>query len=238
MAMSMAPTQLPLNLPHIGGSDRADLIASPANRAAIELVDAWPDWPAPLAVLVGPAGAGKSHMGGVWAHISGARVLSLRDLSGLEANEPDARLFLVEDVRPGMIPERGLFHLLNHVRAAHGYCLFTARSRPSAWNIALPDLASRLRTAAIVEIGEPDDRLLGAVLFKLLSDRQISVDPALIEYAVSRMPRSLAAAGALAAAMDTEALARRRPVSRAIVAAALERLAVGRDAEPPDELRL
>jgi chromosomal replication initiation ATPase DnaA len=220
----MAAAQLPLNLPHVAGSDRADLVESTANRAAIDLIDAWPGWPSPVAVLVGPRGSGKSHMGRVWARLSEADIVPAREASGLDHGEPVSRNFLIEDVRPGMVPERALFHLLNHVRSEHGHCLLTSRSRPSAWAVALPDLASRLRAAAVVEIGLPDDELLSRVLFKLLSDRQIVVDPAILAHSVARMPRSLGAASRLADLIDAESLSRGQPVTRAVVNAALARI--------------
>jgi len=227
----MAAAQLPLNLPHVIGSDRADLVESPANRAAIELIDSWPAWPSPIAVLVGPRGSGKTHMGRVWARLGEAEIVPAREASKLGAVEPASRCFLIEDVRPGIAPERALFHLLNHVRAVHGYCLFTSRNRPSAWNIALPDLASRLRTAAVVEIGLPDDELLSGVLFKLLSDRQIAVEPPVLAYAVSRMPRSLEIASELSGLIDEESLSRSRPVTRPVVNAALARISAQADGD-------
>ena len=46
---------------------REAFTVSPANRRAFSLLDAWPDWPAPFLNLVGPDGAGKSHLARIWA---------------------------------------------------------------------------------------------------------------------------------------------------------------------------
>lgn len=215
--------QLPLELPVESALERDDLIVSQANALAVGLIDSWPDWPGPVVILVGPAGSGKSHLARVWRQESGAALISMADL---DASAPPQSICLaIEDASPEGVPEQALFHILNHVRAEGGHCLITARRRPSAWNIRLPDLTSRLRAAQIVELGEPDDALLAAVLVKLFADRQIAVPPSIIAYVASRMERSLEAAGRLVAEMDREALSRGGRITRAVAARALEAIA-------------
>ena len=72
MADAEKPRQLPLDLRHGPGFSRDDLVVSAANAAAVALIDRWPDWPAPVVVLAGPAGSGKSHLGAIWCEISSA----------------------------------------------------------------------------------------------------------------------------------------------------------------------
>jgi len=57
-----------------------------------------------------------------------------------------------------------------------------------------------------------------AVLFKLFSDRQLVVDPTVVAYVALRIDRSLDAARAIVAALDREALARGKRVTRAMAA--------------------
>ena len=90
----------------------------------------------------------------------------------------------------------------------------------------MPDLASRLRAAQLVELAEPDDQMLRQVIVKLFADRQIAIQPAVVDYLAARMERSLGAAGRLVAEMDREALARGGGMTRAVAAAALKRLAM------------
>ncbi|TGR92543.1 hypothetical protein EN852_039210, partial [Mesorhizobium sp. M2E.F.Ca.ET.209.01.1.1] len=80
---------------------------------------------------------------------------------------------LIDDIDKTAIDEPGLFHLINAVRGAGSTLLLTARRFPSAWRVALPDLVSRLKAAATVEIHEPDDLLLAGVITKLFADRQV-----------------------------------------------------------------
>jgi len=219
--------QLPLDLPHAGSRGREDLVVGRANAQAVELIDAWPDWPGPAVLLVGPPGSGKSHIASAWAQASGAMVVQAASIAN--ALPPRAAAYLVEDAGPGAVDEQALFHLLNHVRAERGHCLIVARTRPGEWGLTLPDLASRLRAAPMVEMREPDDALLRAVIVKLYADRQVEPAPAVVDYMVSRMERSLAAANALVAAIDAEALARKCRVTRPLAAAVMAGLEVGPD---------
>ena len=77
----------------------------------------------------------------------------------------------------------------------------------------------------MVEIGAPDDDLIRVVLEKLFRDRQLLVEPPALAYAALRLERSLDAARAFVAALDREALAQGRPVTRALAAQVMERFA-------------
>jgi len=60
MRKDLRPRQLPLDLAHGEAFSRDDLVVTPANERAVALVESWPDWPAPVVVLAGPAGSGKT----------------------------------------------------------------------------------------------------------------------------------------------------------------------------------
>jgi chromosomal replication initiation ATPase DnaA len=63
--------------------------------------------------------------------------------------------------------------------------------------------------------------LLRAVLVKLFADRQLSVDEGLISYVATRIERSFAAARAVVARLDQEAMRHKRPLTRAFAAEVL-----------------
>ncbi|RWF24498.1 MAG: hypothetical protein EOS64_07630, partial [Mesorhizobium sp.] len=112
----------------------------------------------------------------------------------------------------------GLFHLINAVRGAGSTLLLTARRFPAAWRVTLPDLISRLKAAATVEIHEPDDMLLAGVITKLFADRQVEVEPHVVQYLVRRIERSLATAMRVVERLDRAALERKTPITRALAA--------------------
>lgn len=217
MGAPRKPRQLPLDLGHSSGHSRDELVVSDANRQAVALIDRWPDWPAPVVVLAGPAGAGKSHIASIWAEMSAASTLCA---ASIEAAMPDldlSRPVLVDDADIDL-DEQGLFHLINAARGASSQLLLTSRRFPSAWGVSLPDLASRLKAAATVEILEPDDHLLAAVTTKLFADRQIEVEPHVVQFLVRRIERSLSTAIRVVDRLDRAALEQKTRITRALAA--------------------
>jgi chromosomal replication initiation ATPase DnaA len=222
------PEQLPLDFRHEAATGRDDLVISDPVSAAASVVDRWPDWPSPVVIITGPEGSGKSHLAEVWLRKSGA--VRVRPVGGSDAVAlAGAGPVLVEDADREGFDETALFHLINAVRSAGTSLLITARSWPMAWGVTLPDLASRLKAATTVEIGPPDDLLLGQILVKLFADRQLLADEKVIAYLVPRMERSLAAAQAIVERLDRLALARGTRVSRMLAAEVLGSLPHERD---------
>ena len=211
-------TQLAIDLPYRPALGRADFLVSDCNAAALGWIERWPDWPGHALVLFGPEGCGKSHLAHLWCERAGARLVSGRELSEWEPR-PISPAIAVDDA--DRASEIALLHLYNSYAEAGAGLLVVARNAPSAWPIALPDLASRLRAASAIGVAPPDDPLLAAVLVKHFADRQLRVAPAVIAYLVRRMERSFAAAAALAARLDRLALAEGRPIGLALARRAL-----------------
>lgn len=222
MSGRRAPRQLAFALDHAESFAREDFLSGPSNAAALALVESWPDWPACAVVLVGPEGSGKSHLAAIWAGEAGARFLSGRALA--DANLPAALAtgaLVVEDLAPGAFDERSLFHLINLAREEGAYLLLTVGTPPAGWAMEIRDLSSRLKAMPVVALAAPDDVLLRAVLVKLFADRQLAVDEQLVGYVATRIERSFAAARAVVAQLDAEAMRRKRPLTRALAAEVL-----------------
>jgi chromosomal replication initiation ATPase DnaA len=216
---STRPRQLALALGHEESLAREDFLEGPSNAAALKLVEAWPDWLAPVVMLVGPEGSGKSHLAAIWAATSGARVIAGRALA---ETSPPAGLatgaLVIEDLTAGDFDEAALFHMLNLAREEGAFILLTARKPPTGWNVGLRDLASRLRALPVVALEPPDDTLLRSVIVKLCADRQLTVDEAVVGYLANRIERSFAAARATVSLLDREALRQKRAVNRSLAA--------------------
>jgi chromosomal replication initiation ATPase DnaA len=192
-----------------------------SNREALAWLARWPDWPGPALVLHGPRGCGKSHLARIWLTRTGGGWLTR---GALAAADPDAHHAWVLDAADPVADEKALLSFYNRLRERGGHLLLTARRPIGGWTLQLPDLASRLRAAAVVAIGPPDDALLGAILLKLFADRQLVVPEALIAYLIRHMERSFAAAQAIVAGLDAASLSQRRPITVALAHALLARI--------------
>ena len=222
------PEQLTFDLPGEPAMGRGDFFVSPGNAAAVQSIQSWQDWPQGKLVLVGPPGAGKTHLAHVWAALTGARIVAAGDLAAERIDLLATAPVAVEDAetlagnRDG---EAALFHLHNLAGAQGQPLLVTAHLPPARWSLGLPDLASRMQGSAMVSLEPPDDALLAAVLVKLFNDRQLAVDAALVNYLISRMERSFAGAGVLVAALDRAALSRKRRLTPRFAGEVLDNLA-------------
>ena len=215
--MSTRPRQLALVLDHGESYAREDFLSGPCNEAALRLIDCWPDWPANAIALIGPSGSGKTHLAMIWAEAAGARVIAGRSLT--EAELPAALAtgaLLVEDAAAA--EQRPLFHLINLAREEKAFLVLTARTPPSSWPVAIPDLVSRLRAMPVATLTAPDDAMLRAVIVKLAADRQLPLDESAVVYLSTHIERSFAAARAAISTLDNEALRQKRAPTRALAA--------------------
>lgn len=212
------PRQYILPLPHRVSLDRDDYFVSTSNRAALTIVEQWPDWPQGMLALTGPSGSGKTHLARVHAaraERAGHHVV--RDLAG------EGHDLVIEDIdRLAGDParEEAVFHAFNRVALEKGSILFTSSIPLPGLRLTLPDLRTRLNTVAVIDLAPPDDALLLAVLLKLFADRQIDPEQAaaVSAWAVPRMPRSLASAAALVEALDRRSLAEKRRIDTRLAA--------------------
>jgi len=196
-------SQFALPLEYRSADGEADFYISEANAAAVAMLDRRPDWPSRTLIVVGPEGAGKSHL--------------LRLFAG---RYPGAVRIFDDADAPGR-DEDAMFHAWNAAQADGPALLVAARTPPGEWRVRLPDLASRLGAAGVVHIDTPDDALLAEIVAKSFRERGLRVSPIVIEYMIQRIERSFAAAASAVAAIDAAALAGQRAVTVPLVRAAL-----------------
>jgi hypothetical protein len=176
---------LPLDWPQAGNESR--FILSEANRAAFEHFRTWSLWPVKATLLTGPRRSGRSLL----ARSFVARV--------------DGRLFDNAEQHS----EEEIFHAWNASQDSGKPLVLIVDEVPPAWEVALPDLRSRLAITPIARIERPDDALFGAVIRLLFADRGLHIPDDALKYIGDRVERSYWMAERVVEAIDRFAIAER-----------------------------
>ncbi len=177
-----------------------DFLLSDCNRAAFEHLRRWSIWPVMATVLTGPRKSGRSLLGRIFVRKTDGRLFD-------DAEDHD---------------EEALFHAWNEAQETRRPLLIVADAPPAAWGIRLPDLRSRLGATPLVDIGGPDDQLLGQLVAKLLADRGLAVPHEVVDFLVPRVERSYVAAQRVVTALDEAMLSRPRRLTVPMAKQALE----------------
>ncbi len=203
----MARSQIVLPLPP-AREEPTRLVLGHANRAVVEALGNPDSWPYRTAVLTGPPRSGKSLL---------ARYFVRSGKGGA-----------VDDAQD--LPENDLFHRWNRAQE-DGEALLIVGGQPP-WEIALPDLRSRMGAALQLEIGIPDDDMAADLIESLAVQRGLALPVEAAQYLIPRAGRGFAEIEALVAMIDRLSMERKVPPTLGIWRAALEAI-VG-----PDEPRM
>jgi hypothetical protein len=176
-----------------------DFLISDSNRYAFDHLKRWSVWPVMASLLTGPRKSGRSLLGRIFVRKTGGRLFD-----SVEAHDEEA-----------------LFHAWNQAQETRKPLLLIADEPPPVWQIALPDLRSRLAATPHIAIAPPDDRLIGDLIVKLLGDRGIAVPPELPAFLVPRIERSYVAVQQVVEALDRAALSHHRRMTIAMAKRAL-----------------
>ena len=145
-----------------------DFIKSESNYNAHQLIKHWPDfWGSQFLIINGPEGSGKSHLANIWKKKSNAFSVTAENITEtLFELEDEVLNFLIEDVdKLTNEYSEEIFHLYNKVKFSGGYMLLTSRNPIFKFKTNLSDLKSRLNSALVSVIKEPDEDLLKAIHF-------------------------------------------------------------------------
>ena len=191
-------------------------VVSDCNRAAFEALADWPNRIGGALAICGPAGCGKSRLAQVWAERVGAVAIHGAEAALIDPLELDGRPVLLDPARD--VDDETLFHLINLTQAPGGALLLVARSAPSSWEAALPDLRSRLDAITTYPVEAPDDAVLAAMLDARFAERGIRPQKDVVPYLLRRIDRSAAAAADVVERLD----ALHRPVTRTLARVVVE----------------
>ena len=196
--MGRPASQIALPLPPAREGDPEHIVIGTANAGVVEALRAPASWPFRTAILRGPPRSGTSLLGRWFEHAG-----------------------LGEPIDPAdAIDETALFHRWNRAQEEGTALLLIPGSAP--WEIALPDLRSRLGAALALEIAPPDDQMMRDLILSHAERRGLMLGEESLAYVIPRMTRSFEAAERFVAAVDRLALERQSRPTRNLCRDALE----------------
>tara|TARA_A100000171_G_C2128387_1_gene145030 strand:+ start:1528 stop:2142 length:615 start_codon:yes stop_codon:yes gene_type:complete len=201
-------SQIALPLIPAGAGEPSSIVIGSGNRAVAEALAAPASWPFRTAILHGPPRAGKS--------------LFARWFAAQQAGEA------IDDAET--LDETAIFHRWNRAQES-GFPLLLVVG-DGGWDIALPDLRSRMGAALQLEIGPPDDALATDLMLSHAAQRGLVLGEGAPAYLVPRMERSYAAIEKIVGEIDRLSLERQVPATLSVWRDALEAV------QGPDQGRL
>jgi hypothetical protein len=176
---------LPLDWPQ--ARDDSRLILSEANRAAFDHFRNWSLWPVKATMLTGPRRSGRSLLARAFVARGGGR--------RFEAAERH--------------DETELFHAWNAAQDSGRPLVMIVDEVPPTWEVALPDLRTRLAITPIARIEQPDDALFRSIIRLLFADRGLHIPDEALKFISERVERSYLMAERVVEAIDRFAIAER-----------------------------
>ncbi|MCD1591315.1 ATPase [Qipengyuania citrea] len=201
-------SQIALPLIPAGAGEPSSIVIGSGNRAVAEALAAPASWPFRTAILHGPPRAGKS--------------LFARWFAAQQAGEA------IDDAET--LDETAIFHRWNRAQESGIPLLLVVGD--GGWDIALPDLRSRMGAALQLEIGPPDDALATDLMLSHAAQRGLVLGEGAPAYLVPRMERSYAAIEKIVGEIDRLSLERQVPATLSVWRDALEAV------QGPDQGRL
>ena len=226
-------TQLALDFPHRPSLGREDFMVAECNFEAVSTIDLWPNWSYFAVCIYGPSGCGKTHLANVFAQMVALNTPHPYRIPFIKADLLEKNMahtlfetspqIVIENLQ-NLKNQEALFHIYNTYRDLGGNILFTSDIAPARINFTLPDLRSRLNIVPALEIKEPDDELLMALLVKLFLDRQITPSQELLNFLIKNIHRSFSYVRKLVEEIDNISLAKKRAITINIAKEAINTL--------------
>lgn len=196
---------------------RDNFVVAASNEAALSMLASWIRSSEPLLAICGPAGAGKTHLGRILSEEIAADYLRAEDA---DRAPPGANPLVLDNVdkvqaQPALLSL--VFAAINGGRRL----VLIGRGEPRDWAAGQKDLETRLNAAMRIDLAEPDEALLRAVIAKLFRDRQLRVGEAIADYAAPRIGKTFAAANAFVAALDAASIEGGEPIGQKLARAVI-----------------
>ena len=186
--------QLYFEMPNKTSLGVEDYIVTDSNNFAFDLIAKMIKGEINFGLISGPPYSGKTHLSKILIKSASNYKSSYidRDYQNiLDIFEASDILILenIDKVKHDKA-EKDLFHIINLVKENNKKLLMTSRKSISEIDLSLKDLKSRLNSTLEAKIKEPDDQLMELILIKIFNDKQLKINPNVIDFLMSRLVRS------------------------------------------------
>ncbi len=167
-----------------------DFFVSKSNFFAFSLLDSWPKWEKNILNVYGEKYCGKSHLSEIFVKKNKGIILKAEEFTfNNENNLRYHQNIILEDLNEE-IDEKTIFSILNFVDQNSKYLIINSTIPFNKMKFKLKDLLSRAKNCLDAKIEKPDDELIKVLISKYLSDKQITINNKLVEFAAKRITRS------------------------------------------------
>ena len=190
-------SQIPLNLRPAARQSFSNFHVTPGNQAAVTMLRARDRWPSAAVLILGPTGAGKTHLGQAWLAKTGGEFID-------DAQDAD---------------ETALFDAINRALAGQISGLVLASALPpTEWGVSMPDLKSRLNAMPTLNLAEHDEASLEPILRELFEQAGRVVGQDVVTFVLRQCERSVEALRELVLELDVAAGSKKADLTKAFVA--------------------
>jgi len=200
-----------------------DFCISKSNEEVYNFLNTWPNWSENIVNIYGPEKSGKTFLLSVFAQKNSFVKISKKEISKSNIDYIlKQKKIIIEDIS-NEIDNELLFLIYNHFKSNDNFLVFSSLYDTANLSFSLNDLNSRLNSVFNIEIHNPSDNLLYSILSKGISDRQITLEPKIIDYILGKIERTYLAVNTFVKLMDKKNLIDKKKITKKLVNSILER---------------
>ena len=168
---------------------KEDFYVSTSNQDAYNFINSWPKWIKRIANIFGPPGSGKTHLTSILQSKTSVLTIKSKTLNDKIFFKFKTKEILIIENLDEKVSENLLFSIWNMALQDNKYLLITSDKPINTYKFKLPDLKSRLSSSMIIGVKLPSDDLIGVILTKNFSDKQIKIEKKHVDYIIKRIDR-------------------------------------------------
>ena len=205
--------QLLLELDYKINFNEHDFYLSQSNSNAFNLINRWPDWDKKILNISGEKFSGKSHLANIFKSKSKAYLINGKNINNSIFQKLKLYESIIIDDFDECEDEKILYSIFNLIDQDSKYLLINSSLPINEIKFNLPDLISRSKNCLYVQIENPDDELIFAIILKNFSDRQINIEKKIIDFIINRIDRSYRKIDEFIYKIDELSLKKKKPIN-------------------------